>query len=61
MVETTEPFDYKRAITHYEYPHKDKKTKKGGFSRMLSMQITHNKKQWNTEALDDSLPCNDKL
>ncbi|REH46501.1 hypothetical protein C7448_10761 [Tenacibaculum gallaicum] len=41
MVEKT--FDYKRKVTHTEYKHGDKKVKKGGFSRMLSMQITHNK------------------
>ncbi len=35
--------NYKREITHTHYKNGDKKTEKGGFSRMLQMRITHNK------------------
>ncbi len=38
MVDAT--FNYKRPITHTQYKHGDKETKKGGFSRMLTMRIT---------------------
>ncbi len=34
---------YKRDVTHTEYKHKDKKVKKGGWSRMLHQHITDEK------------------
>ncbi len=48
MVKERHP--YKRDVTHTEYKHKDKKVKKGGWSRMLHQHITENKhsmkKEW---------------
>ncbi len=41
MVDAT--FNYTRKVTHTQYKHGDKETKKGGFSRMLPMRITDDK------------------
>ena len=43
MVPTETPFNYKRAITHTQYKHGDKKIKKTSLSRILPKRITDNK------------------
>ncbi len=58
------PTLYKRKITHTEYRHGDKKTKKGGWSRMLHHHITDNKVSLSQEWLDSKgnfLQANDKF
>ncbi len=46
------PTLYKRKITHTEYRHRDKKTKKGGWSRMLHHHISDNKVKLSYKAID---------
>lgn len=51
MVNYTEA-DYKRPITHTQYRHGDKKTKKGGLSQMLEKRITHNTRKMDSFELE---------
>ena len=41
-MEPINPADYKRPVTHTSYRHGDKKTKKGGWSRIMHHHITDN-------------------
>ena len=49
MVNNKHP--YKRKVTHTEYKHGDKETKKGGWSRMLQHHITDNKHKLSVNAI----------